>query len=161
MRITTIVILLVTMGNIFAQGEQKKDFSLAKAGDKIYGVYVFVASEPYYEYDYIKTIQVKITWNGTVSESFEKVIKKAKRKYNFNGMIFHNDNFSKADLIVFRDLKVKIQGFGVGDNVNFLMGKKSGEGKIIKLMKDKASIRYGNNGKNKVISVKYRNLSKL
>ena len=93
-----LTVMLTFSMSSFAQSNT--DYSLASVGKKIYGVFIFLGSEPANEYQYISTVKVKITWSGSQRESFEKAIKKAKKKYPyFNGMIFHTDNFDEVDLI--------------------------------------------------------------
>lgn len=152
-----VFVLSLLANTAFSQGDQK-DYSLAKVGTKVYGVYVFVGAEPYYEYDYIATIKVKITWDGTKASAFEKTIKKAKKKYtNFNGMVFHSENLNKADLIRFKDIKASRGGFSLGDRVSFIKLGKLSYGKIVKL-KDKAcSIQVEDTGK--IVQVAYSKLT--
>ena len=126
---------------------QEKDYSLAKVGKKIYGVYIFIGSEPYYAYDYIATIDVKINWTGSKEENFEKAISKAKKKYpNFNGMIFQSSDFSKVDLIRFKDLEITRGGVSVGSKVSFIDKNQVYYGEVIELesSNDKGSVKYLN-----------------
>jgi hypothetical protein len=126
---------------------QDKDFSLAKVGKKIYGVYVFFGCEPANTYTYIKTIEVKINWSGTYSESFEKIIEKAKKKEsNFNGIIFQSDDLSKADLIRFDDLGSTRGGFAYGSKVSFIDNSQVFAGEVVELESSKgnATVRFKN-----------------
>lgn len=126
---------------------QQPDYSLARAGKRIHGVYIFIRTEPYHEYDYIESVKVKINWTGTAEESFEKAIEKAKKKHPyFNGMIFQSSDFGKADLIRFKDLKVSRSGFTIRSKVSFILKDVAYFGEIIELesSKDKASVQFLN-----------------
>jgi hypothetical protein len=140
--------LLIT-SNIFGQTiVDGKDYSLARVGRQIHGVYIFVNAEPYNKYEYVATVESKMNWSGTVSEAFEKVIKKANKNYpNFNGLIFHNSNYNKADLIRFNDLEITEGGYSINDFVSFVYIGEVYYGQIIKFgnkMKD-ATIQYVDN----------------
>lgn len=143
--LTTLTFSLLLM-SINING-QEKDYSLAKVGKKIYGVYIFIGSEPFYEYDYIATVKVKISWTGSKPENFEKAINKAKKKYpNFNGMIFQSSDFSKVDLIRFKDLEISRGGVSIGSKVSFIERGRLNYGEVVELesSKDKGSIKYLN-----------------
>ena len=93
---TTLLMLIVVFG--FTQTETK-DYSLSRSGKKLQGVYIFVLTEPFYNYKHVATIDVKLDWGKILDEDFENVIKKAKKKHPyFNGMIFHNSDLNKVDL---------------------------------------------------------------
>jgi len=95
---------------------QDKDFSLAKVGKKIMGVYIFIGCEPANEYDYIASLDFKPD-ERNMEKSLLEVIEKGKKKYpNFNAIIiFKNFKFEKVDLIKFRDLELSGGGFRIGD----------------------------------------------
>ncbi|MGD9493122.1 MAG: hypothetical protein AB7V36_07180 [Bacteroidales bacterium] len=118
-----------------AQSEtSSKDYTLAYVGDRVAGVYIFLRCEPYQKYTYIASVKVSVSWTGSLDESFEKCIKKAKRKYpNFNGMIFRNNSFSKADLIRFDDLPAGREGYSVDDYVSFTKMNEIFYGQIVQL----------------------------
>lgn len=143
----------------------ENDFSLASVGDQIYGVYVFVNAKPAHAYDYIATVKVKVTWTGNPRESFEKAIKKAKKKYsNFNGMIFHSDDLSKVDLINFKKLDVVRGGVAVGDYASFVNGNSQYFGEVVELEsgKGKAGVKYLNEyGETVIDKVKYGDIVKM
>ncbi len=124
---------------------QENDYSLAKVGKKLYGVYIFVMSEPYHDYDYIATVEAKVNWSGTLEESFEKVISKAKKKYpNFNGIVFHSNDLDKADIIRFKGLEVSRGGIAIGAKVSFIKTGQVYYGEVIELesSKNKGSVKY-------------------
>lgn len=126
---------------------QDQDFSLAKVGKKIYGVYVFFGCEPANQYTYVKTIEVKIDWSDSFYDSFERVIEKAKRKEsNFNGIIFQTENLNKADLIRFNDLEASRGGFSYGSKASFIDYDQVFVGEIVELETSRgyATIRYKN-----------------
>jgi hypothetical protein len=103
---------------------QEPDYSLARIGKKVQGVYIFLNAEPAQAYDFIATIKVNDFWEErTPQEAFDRLITKAKKKYpNFNGIIFHSDDFHTADLIKFKGLDIGSGGFRVGDKVSFVEG---------------------------------------
>lgn len=124
---------------------QETDYSMARVGKKIYGVYIFLRADPYQEYEYIATIDVKINWTGSLQESFEKAINKAKKKYPyFNGMIFQNSSFDKVDLIRFKGLDVSRGGVSVGAKVTFIENNKVFYGEVVELesSRGKGTVKY-------------------
>lgn len=150
--------LLIPIG-IFAQ---EKDYSLAKVGKKILGVYIFIACEPANEYDYIGT--VKVFWNsGDPDAAYIELINKAKRKYsNFNAIIFKDEKFESADLIKFRGLEISGGGLRIGNNIIYRDRDQPIYGKIIQLdnRKQKASFQYSDEyGDKKTNTVPYIKLS--
>jgi hypothetical protein len=168
--LTVIAFLIIAISSIKLKAQnQEKDYSLARVGEKIHGVYIFVRSQPYQEYDYIATITVKINWSGSTYESFEKAIDKAKKKYPyFNGMVFQRKDLTKVDLIKFKGLGVSRGGFKIGDKVSFISGfadTKSQEiGEVIELesSKDKASIKYVDiYGEEKIAKVSYGKITPI
>ena len=132
--------------SIYCEG-QETDYSLAKVGIKIYGVYIFIGAEPYHEYEYVATIDVKVSWTGTQRESFEKAINKAKKKYPyFNGMMFHSNNFDRVDLIRFKGLGVSRGGISIGAMVSFIDKNRVNYGTVVELESERgsASVKYFN-----------------
>jgi hypothetical protein len=126
---------------------QSPDFSLAKVGKRIFGVYVFFGCEPANPYTYVKTIEVKIDWTGSYTDSFERVIEKAKKKEpNFNGLIFQSEDLSKADLIRFADLESTKGGLSYGSKVSFVDKGQECVGEVVELesSKGEASIKFKN-----------------
>lgn len=111
--------LFVSLG--FIAIAQEPDYSMAKIGKKTQGVYIFINAEPVQQYDFIATVEVSDFWaKRTPQEAYERLITKSKNKYpNFNGIIFHNDDFHKADLIKFKGLEVGGGGFHVGDKITY------------------------------------------
>lgn len=153
--------ILITLFYI-SQNLQAQDYSLAKVGEQIMGVYIFVDCLPANEYDYIATINV--VWNdGNPDASKIELIKKAKKKYpNFNAMIFRDLKFEKADLIKFRELEITGGGLRVGDYAIYKDGTRPKYGEIVQLdnTKDKAVLKYLDEyGDEKLSSISYKNLS--
>ena len=145
--------------------DEEKDYSLARVGEKIYGVYIFVNAKPYYKYQYIATVSVKLNWSGTRYEAFQKAIKKAKKKYPyFNGMIFQSSGFDKVDLINFEGLEVSRGGHTIGSKVSFIDEGKLYYGEIIELgsSKGKGSIKYINKlNEETIIKLPYSDLTPI
>lgn len=125
---------------------QEKDYSLARVGKKIQGVYIFIGTEPVNEYDYIGTVELRLTFdNESPDQQFERVISKAKKRYpNFDAMIFHRDNFTKADVVKFRGSEITGGGFRIGDKVTFKDNAFNVSGEIVSLdnSKQRATISY-------------------
>ena len=89
-KVVLVIFLLAISSIIFAQdpGYGEKDYSLARVGKKTQGVYLFIGTEPFYKYDYVATIKAKIELFEP--KSYDRTIKKAKKKYPyFNGLIFN------------------------------------------------------------------------
>jgi hypothetical protein len=142
--IASLLLSIITITNSFGQ---EKDFSLAKVGKKIQGVYIFYGCEPANSYTYVKTIEVRLDWADSYYDSFEKVIEKAKKKEsNFNGIIFQTENLTKADLIRFNDLESTRGGFSYGSKVSFIENGQVYAGEVIELetSKGEGSIKYKN-----------------
>jgi len=138
-------LLLILFVSVIAG--QEKDFSLAKVGKKVYGVYIFFGCEPANPYTYVKTIEVKINWSGTYYESFEKIIEKAKKQEsNFNGIIFQTHDLKKADLIRFDELESSRGGFSYGSKVSFIEDGQVFAGEVVELESSKgaATVKFKN-----------------
>lgn len=137
MKLLKLLLLLVISTNSlngFSQESQEKDYSLAKVGEKINGVYIFIEATPYYEYDFIATLDIDKEWNHMFRPTFEKFIEKARKKYpNFNGIIIRGNDGEKAELIRFREIEATAGGFRIGDKIVFKDDNKPGYGEIIGL----------------------------
>ncbi|MCW3070315.1 MAG: hypothetical protein JWO44_205 [Bacteroidetes bacterium] len=158
---TTFSLLFISI-TLFAQ--QDKDYSLAKVGKQVLGVYIFVACEPANEYDYIATIDVR--WHeGDPDKSFLELIERGKKKYpNFNAIIFKNAKFETADLVKFRNLEITGGGFRVGDNAVYKEDGRPKYGQILQLdnTKQKAGFKYLDEyGEEKLNTVAYSKLSMI
>ncbi|MCB9197252.1 MAG: hypothetical protein H6600_02250 [Flavobacteriales bacterium] len=151
--------------NFIGQSNESKDFSLAKVGFQTQGVYVFILCEPYFEYDFIETINVSIDWNGDFEKSMEKTIEKARKKHtNFNGIIFRSRDMSKAELIKFSDKEITEYGYAVGDYVSFIRSDVYYVGRVVKLGTDKDGIsveHYNNQGGKEITKLNPKNLSAI
>lgn len=148
-KIFLFIVTLTISAHAFSQQDNlvtiERDYSLARVGQKMFGVYIFFLCDPYFEYDYIATVDVKINWSGLLNESFEKIIKKAQKKFtNFNGIIFRTNDLTKAELIRFKELEVARGGFAIGDKVSFIEDEVYCVGEIIQLGigKEEISIQY-------------------
>lgn len=120
---------------------QQTDYSLARSGDYVLGVYLFIGSEPVNNYDYVGKVN-RFNVFETDQKEVEKIIKKARKKNpHFNGMIFKR-NFNHVELIRFPDMDEKLAGFSIGDTVSFTKLGVLVKGKIVSLddAKQKASI---------------------
>lgn len=95
---------------------QQNDLSLARSGQYVMGVYLFIDCDPVNQYDYIGKVD-KFDVFETDRKDIEKIIEKAKKKNPyFNGMIFKRD-FKHVELIKFKESEQVVQGFRVGDEV--------------------------------------------
>lgn len=145
------VILLLTVHILKGQTNNNPDFTLAKVGERIDGVYMFLNCEPANSYEYVATIEAKLTWYGsnlTLEEQFRKIIKTSKRQYaNFNGMIFRGNNFRRVELIKFHALEASMSGVSFKDKVSFIKDNEEYTGEVIELIP-----------KNNTVRVKYRNI---
>ncbi len=131
---------------------------------RIQGIYVFIMCEPYHKYEYVETVKAKINWTGSVRESFEKVIKKAKKKHPyFNGIIFQSKDLSKGDLIKFNDLEVSKGGVKLNDKVSFILKGELYAGEVIELesKKGKASVEYMISGGKQIAQLSYDDLTPI
>jgi hypothetical protein len=135
---------------VFCQIEKQVDYSLAKIGEHIDGVYMFVNCEPANPYEYIATVEARLNWYGstTLEEQFRKIIKKSKNQYvNFNGMIFRGKNFTRVELIKFKGLEASMSGVSFKDKVSFIIANEEYSGEVIALIP-----------KDNTVKVKYQNI---
>lgn len=154
-------IIFLSLFSICFHSYSQTDYSLAKAGDYVMGVYLFIGCDPVNEYDFIAEISafdpMKIDRN-----LIQKIIKKARKKNpHFDGMIFKK-GFKHVELIKFRGKQESVQGFNVGDIITFKRNGKVSEGKILVLddAKQKAVIEYeDDSGEKKKMNVPLKNLS--
>lgn len=154
------VFLLVCFYFLNSNAQEEKNFSLAYVGERINGIYIFVLSEPAQKYEYIATVDVDMNWTGTLSENFEKAIKKAKKKHPyFNGLIFQKKDLSKADLIKFIDLDISKGGVKLNGKVSFIEKNKLCVGEVVELQKDKASVKLSDGKIKKIEYDKLTNIS--
>lgn len=142
---------ILLIKSALAQTTTPPDFSLAKVGEHIDGVYMFVNCEPANPYEYIATIEAKLTWWGsstTIEEQFRKIIKKSKSQYvNFNGMIFRGQNCTRVELIKFKGLEASMSGISFKDKVSFIIANEEFTGEVIQLIP-----------KDNTVKVKYQNI---
>jgi len=160
-KLLIVIALFLIINPVFSQ---KNDYSLAYSGVRVHGIYVFVMCEPYHQYEYIETVKAKINWTGSVQESFEKVIKKAKKKHPyFNGIIFQSKDLSKGDLIKFTDLEVSKGGIKLNEKVSFIIKGELYAGEVIELesKRGKASIEYFVSGKKQIVKINYADLTQI
>jgi len=161
-----LILLSVILAFTLVDYSQEKDYSLAKVGKRIQGVYVFFDTQPYNEYDFIATIKVTDNWSfKTRDQAFNKIISKAKKKYPyFNGIIFSGYDLHKADIIKFRGLENSGGGLRVGDKIVYKSGKTLNYGELISIdnTNQRATFKYLNiYGEEKVTEKKYSQLNPL
>lgn len=169
MKTTSVIIAFIVSFGAMAQ--EKLDFSLASVGVQIYGVYVFVGSTPAQEYIYVATIEDKIDWSAKTKEDrFRDIIHTAKKKYtDFNGLIVHDENMNKVDLIRFKELQVSRGGIELRSKVTFVDRKNVYYGEVIELGAKKqgkdneqGTVKYLNVfGEEKIEKLKYTDMTPL
>lgn len=160
-KLLIIIALFLIAKPFFAQ---KNDYGLAYSGLRVQGIYIFVMCEPYHKYEYVETVKAKINWTGSVQESFEKVIKKAKKKHPyFNGIIFQSKDLSKGDLIKFTDLEISKGGIKLNEKVSFIIKGELYAGEVIELesKRGKASVEYFKVGEKQITQISYDDLTPI
>ena len=155
------LLLFITLVAVLPAYSQQPDYSMARAGDYVLGVYLFINCDPMNNYDYVgKTDKFNVFESNR--KDIEKVIKKARKKNPyFNGMIFKRD-FKHVELIKFDESVEKVAGFKIGDRVSFVKLGTSVHGKIITLddAKQKAVVEYlDEENEEQVDKVALKNLS--
>ena len=130
----SLLFIVFSMG-LSAIAQERLDFSLASVGKQIYGIYVFVGCTPAQEYIYVATIEDNIDWKAKTKEDrFKDIIEQAKKKFtDFNGLIVHDDNADKVDLIRFKELEVSRGGIELRAKVTFVDRKNVYYGEVIEL----------------------------
>lgn len=122
---------------------QDIDYKLAKTGEYVLGVYLFVHCEPIANYDYVGKIE-KFDFEKTDIKTLEKIIKKAKKKNpDFDGMIVKR-NFKHIELIKFSGRATSYAGFALGDRVQFESFGRLIVGEIVDFIphRQRATIKY-------------------
>lgn len=151
---------LLSLNMIFSQ---EVDYKLARTGEFVLGVYVFIHCDPINEYDFVGKLK-KFDISKTSSKEVEKIIAKAKKKHpHFDGMIFKKD-FDHVELIKFKEKKASISGFSVGDKVQYESFGRLIVGEIVDLIphRDRATIKYiDSEGKEKLDGVSIKSLNKI
>ena len=70
---------------------------------QIEGLYIFFASEPVMETEYIGTVDVKITSNGKSITRLNAMISKTKKEYpDADAIIFKTIDFGSADVVKYK-----------------------------------------------------------
>ena len=67
------------------------------------GLYIFMLSKPTAEYNYMGSIDKKVSWSGKPEEMLNTMVKKARKEYpSAQGIIFTSIAMDKADVIQFK-----------------------------------------------------------
>lgn len=155
------ILFVLALLGCFNSYSQQTDYSLAKTGEYVLGVYLFINCTPANEYDYVGKVD-KFDVFKSDEKSIEKIIKKAKKKNaHFDGMIFKRD-FKHVELIKFRESAIAVSGFRVGDKVTFKRAGKVTKGTVIMLddAKLKAVIEFiDENGEEQASKIKIKELT--
>lgn len=155
-----ILILTSLLFSTFSFSQDDKDLSLARAGDFVLGIYLFIDCTPVNKYDYIGKID-KFNIYESDRKDIEKAIEKAKKKNPaFNGMIFKRD-FKHVELILFRDTEQIVKGFKLGDEVVYRRYGTPVEAviKTIDDAKERCAVEYiDENGEKKIDGVALKDL---
>lgn len=153
------ILVLFAFGKVSAQDEI--DYKLARTGEYVYGVYLFIHSDPVNGYDYVGKIK---KFDFTDYKEVEKVLKKAKKKYAFfDGIIFKKD-FDHVELIKFKTKSESVAGFQVGDIVQYEAYGKLRKGEIVDIDqgRQKVTVKYTDeNGNEKLDGVRFVELNRV
>src|SRR5690606_15610654 len=102
----------------FCTLSQQPDYTLARTGTYVMGVYLFIECDPINAYDYVGKIDQFDIFESD-RKDVEKVIEKAKKKNpHFDGMIFKKD-FKHVELIKFKEREESVAGFEIGMQVQY------------------------------------------
>lgn len=155
-----LIVILSLLSNAYSQ---EIDYKLARTGEFVLGVYVFVHCDPINEYDYVGKLK-KFDLTKSSSKEVEKIITKAKKKHpHFDGMIFKKD-FDHVELIKFKEKKASVSGFAIGDQVQYESFGRLIKGEIVDLIphRERATVKYyDSDGKEKLDGVNLKSLNKI
>ena len=100
---TKIIITALLLG-LMATGFTVQQITKNTAAVKqIEGIYIFFASEPVREYEYLGTVKVGATWDSKTITRLNSMIKNCKSDYpTAEALIFKNTDFGSADAIKFK-----------------------------------------------------------
>jgi prolyl-tRNA synthetase len=148
----------------FSHGlSQEIDYKLARTGEYVLGVYLFIHADPINEYDFVGKIK-KFDIAKSSAKSVESIIKSAKKKFpHFDGMIFKKD-FDHVELIKFKTKAASVAGFSVGDEVQYESLGRLIKGVIVDLIphRERATVKYiDEDGKEKLDGVPLKSLNKI
>lgn len=147
----------------FSVLSQQPDYTLARTGTFVMGVYLFIECEPINTYDYIGKIDQFDIFESD-SKDVEKIIEKAKKKNpHFDGMIFKKD-FKHVELIKFKERDESVAGFEIGMRVQYESFGRLIKGEIVDIIphRDRATIKYiDEEGKERLDGVSLKELNKL
>jgi len=159
----TIFALLFSFFTFCSYSQDEKDFKLARTGEYVLGVYIFVHCDPLASYDYVGKID-KFDFEKTDTKEVEKIIKKAKKKNpDFYGMIVKR-NFKHIELIKFKDRATSYAGFALGDKVQYESFGRLISGEIVDFIphRQRATIKYTDpEGNEKLDGVNIKSLNKV
>ena len=159
------ILFLISANAAFCQGSNNEtDFTLARSGFFLKGVYVFIGSTPVMPFDYIGSVKVRSGLKGNPEKALQKVINKGQKKNpDFNGMLFHKDDLTKVDLIRFKSIEQTKAGFRVGEKVTFveseIVDSKIYTGTILSLGDKQAFVEYVKNSQTLTKKIDYNKLS--
>lgn len=156
------LLVFFSVVNLAFSVNSQTDYSLARVGNYVMGVYLFIDCDPVNQYDYIGKID-KFDVFESDSKEVEKIIEKAKKKNPyFNGMIFKKD-FKHVELIKFIESQQIVKGFKVGDNVIYRRYGTPVDAviKTIDDAKERCSVEYiDETGQTKIDGVSLKDLNK-
>ncbi len=168
MRQFLFVIFLFIRLDAFGQENKEIDYTLARVGQHIDGVYMFVNCEPVHPYEFITTVEANFTWKGSsipINEQFRNIVKKCKlENSNFNAMIFRGENYNRVELIVLEGLEVSLSGFSMRDTVAFLLQNEEFIGEVVGLVpsSNMAKVKYFNVfNEQRITNIPTKQLTKL
>ena len=163
----TIILFTLLLLSILARGQNDphKNKTAAKTLLKIQGCLLFIMSEPVEPYNHVASLPLPSgVFSTNISEEFEKLIKKARKKYPyFNGVVIYRD-MKRFNLIRFEDTEITAAGFKIGQRIVHKKGNDLmyGEIKELNTYRLRGTFKYLNKyGEEKVIERKLLYLSPI
>ncbi|MBX2949164.1 MAG: hypothetical protein KF704_07785 [Crocinitomicaceae bacterium] len=157
------LLFTVLLCPLFSFSQDGVDYKLARTGEYVLGVYIFVHSDPIAPYDFVGKID-KFDISKTDTKEVEKIIKKAKKKNSdFDGMIIKKD-YKHIELIKFGGRATSYAGFALGDKVQYESFGRLIQGEIVDFLphRQRATIKYTDpEGNEKLDGVAIKSLNKI
>lgn len=159
-RLLLATLLLFTFNS---NAQEQVDFKLARTGEYVLGVYIFLHCDPVAPYDYVGKID-KFDFSKSDTKEVEKIIKKAKKKHpDFDAMIVKKD-YKHIELVKFSQRATSYAGYEIGDRVQYESFGRLIQGEIVDFLphRQRATIKYTDpEGNEKLDGVALKSLNKL
>lgn len=157
-----ILLLSFIITAFLSNAQEQVDYKLARTGEYVLGVYLFVHCDPVAHYDYVGKVD-KFDIYKTDTKAIEKIIKKAKKKNpDFDGMIIKRD-FKHIELIKFKDRTTSYAGFELGESVQYVTFGHVVIGEIVDFVPHKGKVKvrhFDSEGNEKLDTVNIKILNK-